>query len=89
MAISFSKKCILIIALLAGCAFAQMFRGNNSRSGQANTEIVPPLKKVSTVTVNALIVSSPIVVNDTVYIGARDSSVYAFHNSSLPPTREC
>lgn len=80
MAFSFSKKCILIIALLAGCAFAHMFRGDNSRSGQANTEIIPPLKKLHTVNINALIVSSPIVVNDTVYIGARDSSVYAFYN---------
>ena len=82
MAVTFLKKSILCVALLACYAHAGMFRADHSRTGQVNTSITPPLKQINTVTVNALIVSSPIVINDTMYIGARDSSVYAFYNGT-------
>ncbi len=72
----------VFLLFLIGMISAHTFRGDNARTGQVNTSITPPLKQINTVTVNALIISSPIVVNDTLYIGARDSSVYAFHNGS-------
>ena len=82
MAVSFRKTCLIIICLLACCVYAQMFRANSSRSGQVNTAITTPLVKLHTVDINALITSSPVTVNDTLYTGARDSSVYAFYGGT-------
>ncbi len=74
------KYFILLFFLWIGISWSYTFRGNNARTGQCSTSIVLPLIKFSTVSTQGPIVSSPIVVNDTVFIGARDSSVYAFCN---------
>ena len=82
MAIRYSNL-ITLLLLTFSIALSYTFRQDNARSGYAGEEILPPLKKSSTFDIGALVVSSPCVVNDTLYIGARDSSVYCLYNGSL------
>jgi outer membrane protein assembly factor BamB len=67
---------------MGSTAWSYTFRSDNARTGRCSTSIVLPIKKVDSVTTRGPIISSPIVVNDTVYVGCRDSSVYAFYKKT-------
>ena len=79
-AVSFLGMAIIALSL---CAQAQTFRFNSQRTGNAAQGIRLPLQRVQTVKGGGAFVSSPVVVNDTVYVGCRDSCLYAFHKSNL------
>ncbi len=68
----------LAVVLLAGLAWGTMFRADECRSGNSGSTIRLPLIRTMIADIGSTILSSPAVANDTVFIGARDSSVYAF-----------
>ncbi len=74
---------ILIVLLSLGVPYGHTFREDNARTGRAASSLSLPLKKLTTTTIKGPATSSPIVVNDTLYIGARDSTIYAFYNGTL------
>lgn len=78
----FHKSCLLLLLLCACLLHAHTFRGDNSRTGRSVSSITLPLKKLHTASIQGPVTSSPIIVNDTLYIGSRDSAVYAFVNGT-------
>jgi outer membrane protein assembly factor BamB len=70
-----SALCFLAVALAAD---ASTFRGNNARTGRIDAGLSLPLQRAFTVSTRGPVISSPVMVNDTVFVGSRDSSVYAF-----------
>jgi outer membrane protein assembly factor BamB len=66
-----------VIFMVTAC-LATTFRGNNARTGRIDAGISLPLQRAYTVNLRGPVISSPVMVNDTVYVGSRDSSVYAF-----------
>ncbi len=71
------NRATLLCLVAASLASAYTFRGDNRRSGFLDGNVSPPLIQTHTLDIGATILSSPVVVNDTVYFGARDSCAYA------------
>jgi len=74
----------ILVALLPNyqityCADWPTFRGNNQRTGFAREQAYPPLSKVWDFQIQGDVISSPVVYEGVVYIGARSGSVYAIN----------
>ena len=63
-----SKALAWVLACVLGVASATTFQGNFGRTGRVG-RIPLPLAKRHTVELGAMVVSSPIVVNDTIFVG--------------------
>ncbi|MBD3392691.1 MAG: PQQ-binding-like beta-propeller repeat protein [Chitinivibrionales bacterium] len=75
-----TRTCFTLVLALAMIAQAHTFREDNARTGMSEGSIRLPLVREHSAQIGAPFLSSPILVGDTVYIGARDSCVYAFHD---------
>lgn len=82
MAMRCSRPILVGLALAAVCG-AHTFHGDNARTGYLSEGITLPLTRLHSVDAGALVVSSPCVVGDTVFIGSRDSAVYCIRNGTV------
>jgi len=82
MAIRCSKMSIALL-LSASIAFAYTFRQENTGNGNAGEAIALPINRTVTCSLNAPVLSSLCLVNDTLFICARDSSVYSIYNGAV------
>jgi len=73
----------MIVLLYPSTANAYTFRQNNCRTGYVSAGVGLPLKRQFVIDLKAPIVSSPVAVNDTLYIGARDSCIRAFFGTNV------
>ncbi len=83
MGSSYHKSISLILLLWIGIAYNNTFRMDNARTGNAYSLFSLPLSREYTASIDAPIVSSPTIVNGIIYLGARDSCVYAFSQGTL------
>ncbi|MBN1980053.1 MAG: PQQ-binding-like beta-propeller repeat protein [Chitinivibrionales bacterium] len=73
----------LIFLGFSGSGWSYTFLGNNCRTNRYSEALAVPLSRVYSCSINGPLVSSPTVVNDTIYIGSRDSSCYAVYKGAV------
>ncbi len=69
--------------LITVSGYSHTFRMNNARTGTSNMAVYLPLKKENSVQVNAPIISSPTLMDEIIYVGARDSCIYALSEEGV------